>query len=116
MWPNKAPFRRAARWDGVVPIHKQYGEQAISPADTRDIVAYIMNQRQVDDPFDVAIPGSTAGKGEQEATDHVAAYAAAGATWWLEDLAPINFGFEPGPPPWPMEAMRAHIAAGSPRA
>ena len=48
MWPNKAPFRRAARWDGVVPIHKQYEEQAISPADTRDIIRYVMEHRQAD--------------------------------------------------------------------
>ena len=24
-WPNKAPFRRAARWDGVMPTHTGYG-------------------------------------------------------------------------------------------
>src|SRR5207247_8884641 len=24
-WPNRRPFRRAARWDGVMPIHTGYG-------------------------------------------------------------------------------------------
>ena len=24
-WPAKAPFRRAARWDGVMPTHAGYG-------------------------------------------------------------------------------------------
>ena len=115
MWPNKAPFRRAARWDGVMPIHKQFPEKIISPADTRDIVRYIMEHRQVKTPFDVAIPGTTAGMGEQQAADYVADYATAGATWWLEEVAPIHFDFEPGPGPWPMGKMRDHIAAGPPR-
>ena len=70
---------------------------------------------KVDTPFDMAVSGTTAAKGEEEAADYVADYASAGATWWIEEVAPIHFGFEPGPGPWPMEKMRDHIAAGPPR-
>ena len=120
MWPNRAPFRRAARWDGVVPIHRHFPDKVINPDDTRDILRYIMEHRQADasfdvTSFDVAVSGTTAGKGKQEAIDHMASYAAAGATWWLEEVAPIHFDFEPGPGPWPMDRMRDHIAAGPPR-
>jgi alkanesulfonate monooxygenase SsuD/methylene tetrahydromethanopterin reductase-like flavin-dependent oxidoreductase (luciferase family) len=32
-WPNKAPFRRAARWDGVMPTHVSYGLGETMPPD-----------------------------------------------------------------------------------
>ncbi len=115
MWPNKAPFQRAARWDGVAPIHREFEERALTPDDVCEIVTYVFRHRPGGEPFDVAVPGSTAGMSRQEAVDYVAAYAEAGATWWQEDLTPIHFGWQWGPPPWPLDQMRARIEAGPPR-
>jgi alkanesulfonate monooxygenase SsuD/methylene tetrahydromethanopterin reductase-like flavin-dependent oxidoreductase (luciferase family) len=84
-WPNRAPFRRAARWDGVIPL-KQSGDNLLSPQDVAEVAEFIARERTEKTPFDIAIinwtdpsdPGAAAGK--------VAAYAEAGTTWWLESL------------------------------
>ena len=40
-WPNRRPFRRAARWDGVFPTHRDVGfEDNMAPAILQEIVAY----------------------------------------------------------------------------
>src|SRR5215510_7730233 len=54
-WPTKAPFRRAARWDGVYPQGRQHlpgtshSQQAmnrrLTPEEIRALVAYIMAHR-----------------------------------------------------------------------
>ncbi len=102
-WPNKAPMRRAARWDGVNPL--KHG--TFEPNDLREIVGYIKAHRRIDASFDVVAGGYTPG-------DDVASWAAAGATWWLEVIDPWRFGWARGQP-WPLEAMRARIAQGPPR-
>jgi hypothetical protein len=94
----------------------------LSPGDTQDIVAFIRSQRadsltaaRTGESFDTAIAGTTTGMSQDQAASHVSEYAAAGATWWLEDLTPIHFDWEWGPPPWPMDRMRARIEAGPPK-
>jgi alkanesulfonate monooxygenase SsuD/methylene tetrahydromethanopterin reductase-like flavin-dependent oxidoreductase (luciferase family) len=84
-WPNKAPFRRAARWDGVIPL-KQKG--MMTPDDLRDLLSFIQKHRISDEHFDVVIIGSREklGKGDLKGIKKVAQFAEAGATWWLEDL------------------------------
>jgi alkanesulfonate monooxygenase SsuD/methylene tetrahydromethanopterin reductase-like flavin-dependent oxidoreductase (luciferase family) len=84
MWPNKAPFRRAARWDGVVPMSRDI-MQPLTPADVIDLLAYTQAHRRASGDFDVVLSGSTSGPGD---IDGVQAYADAGATWWLEDTSP----------------------------
>ena len=42
-WPNPRPFRRAARWDGVVP--EKVGGQLPSPEELRDVIAFIDEHR-----------------------------------------------------------------------
>ena len=53
-------MRRAAQWDGAVPLFEsaRHG-QAPSPAELRDLVDYISQQRgdRIDDPFDVVVGG-----------------------------------------------------------
>jgi alkanesulfonate monooxygenase SsuD/methylene tetrahydromethanopterin reductase-like flavin-dependent oxidoreductase (luciferase family) len=80
-WPNKPPFRRAARWDGVHPGRL---DRRLSPEDIRDLVAFIRQERGRDDHFDVAVGGSTPGDRPEEAAEIARTYAEAGATWWLE--------------------------------
>ena len=55
-WPNQAPFRRAARWDGVVPGRL---DRPLSPEDVRELVHYVDAQRSASDPFDVVVAEAT---------------------------------------------------------
>jgi alkanesulfonate monooxygenase SsuD/methylene tetrahydromethanopterin reductase-like flavin-dependent oxidoreductase (luciferase family) len=84
-WPTKAPFRRAARWDGVIPL-KQSGDNLLEPEDVKEVRDFIHQERTSDDPFDIAIISWTDPSDPAAAADKVAAYAEAGTTWWLESL------------------------------
>jgi len=85
IWPHKKPFRRAAQFDGVYP--QQHGT-ALTPGDFREILAFIQAQRTLATPFEVLAHGQTSGTDQARDTAHVAAYAQAGATWWLEHFRP----------------------------
>lgn len=110
-WPNKAPFRRAARWEGVVPIGSG---KALSPDDLRELVAYTMRFRESDAPFDVTIGGHTSGTDRGRDAEMVRAYEEAGATWWIESVGPFEFGWQ-WSGPWPMEQMLERIRRGPPK-
>lgn len=109
-WPLRAPFRRAARWDGVMPVHADYSRPTTMPAPMlADIVRYVHALRVSAGthgrPFDVVLEGAT----DADAPDHGAAvvrpYADAGLTWWVEAL-----GWWRGGP----DDARARIDAGPP--
>ncbi len=74
VWPHRAPLRRAARWDGVVPVGQ------LTPADVVELRAVIDQHRTARAPFDVALPSSAA------AARSVKEYDEAGVTWWLVSL------------------------------
>jgi alkanesulfonate monooxygenase SsuD/methylene tetrahydromethanopterin reductase-like flavin-dependent oxidoreductase (luciferase family) len=114
-WPNRAPFRRAARWDGVAPI--KWGgdlEGAMTPDDLREVMTYVMAHRTSDRPFDVVIGGHTSGKDREADAAKVRSFGEAGATWWVETVDPFAFGWS-WQGPWPAEEMRERILAGPPR-
>jgi alkanesulfonate monooxygenase SsuD/methylene tetrahydromethanopterin reductase-like flavin-dependent oxidoreductase (luciferase family) len=104
-WPHKPPFRRAARFDGVVPVSTDI-EKSLAPDDVRAIVAFIKSQRTSDAPFDVVHSGETPGDNKEQDRAIVAPYAEAGATWWLEGILPWKT---------PLEKVRARIRKGPPR-
>ena len=84
-WPNKPPFRRAARWDGVFPIPRSLDPDAVLSTDeVREMAAYIAQYRQSDRPFDITIAAGTPGDDAEAAAATSAAYADAGVTWWQE--------------------------------
>jgi alkanesulfonate monooxygenase SsuD/methylene tetrahydromethanopterin reductase-like flavin-dependent oxidoreductase (luciferase family) len=86
-WPSKAPFRRAARWVGVMPTQAGYGlGQTMPPDELRAVVRYISEHRTIDGPFDVVLEGRTDGAAPGRGADQVAPYLAAGLTWWIEAL------------------------------
>lgn len=105
-WPNRPPFRRAARWDGVFPEFPHGGDEA---AQLKEAVQYVRAERASAHPFDVVYSSAPRATG-----DHLATYAAAGATWWLARIEPQHFGGT-WQGAWPAAAMRACIAAGPPR-
>jgi alkanesulfonate monooxygenase SsuD/methylene tetrahydromethanopterin reductase-like flavin-dependent oxidoreductase (luciferase family) len=80
MWPNRAPFRRAARFDGVCPIGV-VGDEGIpadlGPEDLAAVIAYIREHRGDRGSFDVAAGGVGLD------AERIAAYEEAGATWYF---------------------------------
>jgi len=83
-WPRKAPFGRAARWDGVIPLRAP--GRLLDPETLQQIVAYIKKQRRNTGTFEVANIGWTTGTNRKGNAEKVAKYQDAGATWWLESL------------------------------
>ena len=112
-WPKKAPFYRAARWDGVVPMLQSGSSlDRMSPDQAREMLAIIRQQRQSDAPFDMVHAGITPDKDRTRDADYVGPYAEAGVTWWTEDINPTGWGTDKN---WPLEAMRQRILNGPPR-
>ena len=103
MWPSKRPFRRAARYAGVVPLKVQpTGEPVlVTPEDLATILDYVRQNRDTDAPFDVAL-GVYLPPDRAQARDIIDAYAAAGATWLIDS------------PPNP-DALSERLRAGVPK-
>ncbi len=86
-WPARAPFRRAARWDGVMPTHAGYGlGETMPPEELRAAVQYTREHRTSAGPLDVALEGRTDGTAPGRGAGQVAPYLEAGLTWWIEAL------------------------------
>lgn len=113
VWPNRRPMRRAARWDGVIPLLPEPGGQDIDTL-TR-CIDFVRQQRAGDDPFDVAYMGISPGDQAADAAAQVAAYRDVGVTWWLEAIAPYRFenGIDQ---PWDLERLRERVLQGPPAA
>jgi alkanesulfonate monooxygenase SsuD/methylene tetrahydromethanopterin reductase-like flavin-dependent oxidoreductase (luciferase family) len=105
-WPNPAPFRRAARWDGVLPLSKD-GGFFVGPQELVELMAFIHQRRASTAPFDAAIIGTRPGLGKKPAAvkKSLEALAAAGATWWLQAMWREHNS---------VEALRAAIRQGPP--
>jgi luciferase-like monooxygenase len=101
-WPNKPPFRRAARWDGAVPLRRGALLEGLSPGELRDCVAYIGAHRADDAPIDVLAFGTS----RERNPELVAECEAAGATWWLEAVNPLEES---------LAEFRARMTLGPPR-
>ncbi len=101
-WPNRKPYRRAARWDGVFAG----GEGLKTVENFEEMAAYVRAHRQDAGPFDIVVGGVTPPDPARGA-EIVQPYIEAGATWWLDA---INQGSGP------LEDMRARIRSGPPRA
>jgi len=119
-WPRTRPFRRAARWDGVVPMRLD-GKWEV--ADTAAVAARISSLRTGDSSsagasdvgfdtaaFDIAVPGESDGS-DSSRLDRYAEHERAGATWWVEAVHPWRYGWTVGRS-WPLAAMRERIEAG----
>jgi len=101
-WPNRKPFRRAARWDGVYVMTKKADSQSMRPEDVREMVAYVKAYRESSEPFDVAFADETSSNPKQGA-EMVEPYREAGVTWWLEGA-------------WgSLDEVRERIVSGPPR-
>ena len=94
-WPNAKPFRRAARWDGVVPVGR---DGRLTPDDCRAVVDMVSRHRTSAEPFEVVVVRrwSSIETNQREAVE----LAAAGATW-------LQLGFtESASPDGVLDAVR----------
>ena len=110
-WPNRAPMRRAARWDGAFPQKKG---AFTTLEDWREILEYLRRHLTDDRPFDLVQAGATAGMDQAQAVEIVAPFAELGITWWVEDVSPWSFGWD-YEGEWPTAAMVDRVRAGPPR-
>lgn len=85
-WPNKPPFRRAARWDGAIPLRRGHLLEGLSPAELADCRTFIQAQRAGDTPFDIVAFGTSPKRNPELSS----AAEAAGATWWIEAVNPLE--------------------------
>ena len=96
-WPAKKPFRRAAHWDGVVPMSKAAFEGgSVSPDDVRELRKLMAEECEQRTPFDIV----TMGRG------NIQAFADAGVTWRVDSIVPFTQS---------LDEMRIAIRAGPER-
>jgi hypothetical protein len=89
MWPNKAPMRRAARWDGAIPALEGMTEARPPDLETvRELVRFLRERRTGNgltaEPFDIVLGGaSPAGPAGRDVAGPLADL---GVTWWDERM------------------------------
>jgi alkanesulfonate monooxygenase SsuD/methylene tetrahydromethanopterin reductase-like flavin-dependent oxidoreductase (luciferase family) len=91
--PSQAGMRRAARWDGAVPI--RYDDHGLARPTAADIAAVrdlVRARRGSADDFDLVVWAEVTDDPAAVAVE-LPAYEEAGATWWIETARP---GAEPG--------------------
>ena len=97
-WPNRRPFRRAARWDGVCPAEIEVRSDGFSilttsPDSVRNILGYVNEYRTATGSFDVIVSRALPQEDPAQTAEIVAAYQEAGVTWLLRDLLPWEVSF-----------------------
>ncbi|MBI5960905.1 MAG: LLM class flavin-dependent oxidoreductase [Chloroflexi bacterium] len=110
-WPNKAPFRRAARWDGMCPLLPEGN----TLAHLKDAIEFTQSCRaDPAAPFDFVYITGPVSRDPAQFADQVAQAEAMGVTWWIEEFRAPSFGTE-WTAAWDVDAMRAHVVKGVPR-
>jgi alkanesulfonate monooxygenase SsuD/methylene tetrahydromethanopterin reductase-like flavin-dependent oxidoreductase (luciferase family) len=114
-FPNRLPMRRAARWDGYVPIAWKPGYMSLEDWD--EAMAVIAAERDSDTPLTRVQASRVPGNDPAEDAAIVAPYADYGIEWWVEMVDPF-LDYESWSKPWPSGAvgdMQARIRRGPPR-
>jgi alkanesulfonate monooxygenase SsuD/methylene tetrahydromethanopterin reductase-like flavin-dependent oxidoreductase (luciferase family) len=99
-WPRRAGLRRAARFQGAMPVFEGTQGGSVPLGAFEEAAAFVRGLAPGE--VDLALEGATEGPAD---ADRVAGYARAGMTWWVEGL-----GWWRGD----VAAARARIAAGPP--
>jgi alkanesulfonate monooxygenase SsuD/methylene tetrahydromethanopterin reductase-like flavin-dependent oxidoreductase (luciferase family) len=85
-WPIKAPFRRAARYDGVFPLSMS---EDMSLEEYSDVANYVKKHRGFMKNYDIVIMGTTIGGPEKPSW--IDESEALGCTWYVEVMMGNNF-------------------------
>jgi alkanesulfonate monooxygenase SsuD/methylene tetrahydromethanopterin reductase-like flavin-dependent oxidoreductase (luciferase family) len=132
-WPNRAPLRRAARFDGVMPTFEDQNSRVVPPEELAEALAVVSAARGgapvgsdtgptrprrkgagsasvgYNSGFDVVMEGAT--QPGPAAAELVTSYSHVGLTWWIEAM-----GWWRAEPGHAVAAARQRIAAGPPAA
>lgn len=103
-WPHRAPLRRAARWEGVVPLWP--GSAPPPLEEYAACLAVIAESREAGGATAAAFDALVWARTDGTDPDRALPYAEVGATWWVE-------AFHPGEDS--LDDVRRRIAAGPPR-
>jgi len=83
-WPNRAPLRRAARYDGAMPTFIDQRQRVLPVSEFAAATSFIASQRDRGlDGFDIALEGFSDPGAAAAAS---APYVGSGLTWWVEAL------------------------------
>jgi alkanesulfonate monooxygenase SsuD/methylene tetrahydromethanopterin reductase-like flavin-dependent oxidoreductase (luciferase family) len=99
-WPGRAGLRRAARWQGAMPIFEETRDGGVPLPAFEQAAGFVRGLAP--GAVDIALEGATQGPPD---AGRLRGYADAGMTWWIEAL-----GWWRGD----LESARARIAAGPP--
>jgi hypothetical protein len=107
VWPRKTSMQRAMKGDGLIPqkISPDGKFVDVTPADLREMKAYVSDHREPTEPFDYIIEGETHTITPTQAQDRTGTWREAGATWWIESLYELSY-----------DQILDHIQLGPPRA
>jgi alkanesulfonate monooxygenase SsuD/methylene tetrahydromethanopterin reductase-like flavin-dependent oxidoreductase (luciferase family) len=87
IWPNRAPFRRAARWDGAFPHYRDAEGIRMMPVEQlRELLAFIAPLRPAERPLEVILRNKAPSGDKGRDAAIAVSYAEAGLTWWLEGV------------------------------
>jgi probable F420-dependent oxidoreductase len=100
VWPRPKPFRRAAKWDGVIPL--RHGGQ-MTPQDIVDMRAAMERAQPLPETFDIVKIHSMGIKDRRRSAQEAARFADVGVTWWLDSLFPDHSS---------LDALRDYIGQG----
>jgi len=88
-WPSRKSVGRAARYDGMLPSVVSGTPEGLSdftPDVLREIVAWVNEHREGNEPFEFVIEGVTPGDDAAATRAQLQPWADAGATWWIESM------------------------------
>lgn len=102
--PNKAPFRRAARYDGVVPVHSKWPEP-VTPQLLEGVLEIVKSERGSLKDYDIIIAGETTGTDSEKDQEKIESWSETGVTWFLEDIHGMRAE---------IDELRERIRAGPP--
>ena len=96
-WPGGAPFRRAARYDGVWPVARAGGYLGVE-----EFAACVAAAREhratagiaADAPYDACFMGRSPTVTDLQTGDRLGRLVDAGMTWWVESLDDPDVAFE----------------------
>ncbi len=88
LWPREKSMQRVLKCDGLLAekLNPDGQPEEVTPADVREMKAYIDDNRTLTTPFDIVIIGKTEGMDEAERQNILLSWREAGATWWIEDF------------------------------
>ena len=107
VWPRPKSMNRVLRCDGIVPQYELAGGDA-RPEHARAVREWL--DRHDGGELDLVAEGETPADDRGAARDHVAPWAEAGCTWWLETRWELPHG-----DPERAREVRERLAAGPPR-